>query len=148
AVGSNPGPPRPAPTCPDRATLAAPVAPSSSSAAPSDSGSVRQTLAAAPAAPPGPADKLRETTLQSSRALDTVRSLVDNVGARLAGSPGDRAAVAWALRTLQAAGLSHVRAEKVTVPHWERGTETGALVSPYRQRLSLTALGGSVATPK
>src|SRR5262249_31781798 len=56
--------------------------------------------------------------------------------------------VAWGLGTLQAYGFSHVHSEKVTVPHWERGTETGALVSPYRHNLALAALGGSIATPK
>src|SRR5581483_3109266 len=37
--------------------------------------------------------------------------------------------------------------ENVMVPHWVRGIETATLVSQRNQRLSLTALGGSVATP-
>ena len=48
---------------------------------------------------------------------------------------------------MEASGLSHVRAEPVTVPHWERGAAQGALVSPYRHELALAALGGSVGTP-
>jgi hypothetical protein len=46
-----------------------------------------------------------------------------------------------------------VRLEKVMVPHWVRGEETGALVEypgqapGTTQKIVLTALGGSVATP-
>src|SRR6185436_16072280 len=46
-----------------------------------------------------------------------------------------------------------VQLEKVTVPHWVRGEETGALVQfpgmapNSTQKIVLTALGGSVATP-
>ncbi len=34
------------------------------------------------------------------------------------------------------------------VPVWQRGVETGEVVSPVSQTLALTALGGSVATPE
>jgi acetylornithine deacetylase/succinyl-diaminopimelate desuccinylase-like protein len=91
--------------------------------------------------------RLRETTLATSQALDTVRSLADEVGPRLSGSPGSQAAVAWGLRTLRAAGLARVHAEKVMAPHWERGAESGEIVSPHPHRVALSALGGSVGTP-
>ena len=35
----------------------------------------------------------------------------------------------------------------MTAPHWERGEESGELVLPIPQKLSLCALGGSVGTP-
>jgi carboxypeptidase Q len=41
-----------------------------------------------------------------------------------------------------------VRTERVRVPVWTRGDESGEIVSPHRQKLFLTALGGSVATPE
>jgi Zn-dependent M28 family amino/carboxypeptidase len=97
--------------------------------------------------PASAADQLRETVLASSQAWEVVRSLVDEVGPRFSGTPGDRAAVAWALRTLEAKGFANVRAEKVTVPRWERGAEAARLVAPYPHELSLAALGGSVGTP-
>ena len=34
------------------------------------------------------------------------------------------------------------------VPAWQRGVETGEVTAPYRQKLILTALGGSPATPE
>jgi carboxypeptidase Q len=90
---------------------------------------------------------LQQSILQGTKAFDIVRSLTVEVGPRLAGSPGDKAAVAWALRTLKGLGFSNVRAEKVTVPHWERGAESGAILAPFPQPVALAALGGSVGTP-
>jgi carboxypeptidase Q len=84
----------------------------------------------------------------STGAYDTLRTLTDGVGPRLAGSPGDAAAVAWGLATMKSLGFVNVRAEPVTVPHWRRGDEVGELLSPAPQRLILTALGGSVPTPQ
>jgi carboxypeptidase Q len=98
-------------------------------------------------AAPSPADALRETVLASSQAFDTVRSLTDEVGPRLSGSPGNEAAIPWAVAALGAAGLTRVHAEPCAVPHWERGAEEGEMIEPSRQPLSLTALGGSVGTP-
>jgi hypothetical protein len=63
------------------------------------------------------------------------------------GSAGDRAAVSLTVAMLKAQGFSNVRAEKVIVPVWERGVETGEVLSPGRQPLVLTALGGSIGTP-
>ncbi len=92
-------------------------------------------------------DKLQALALADSHAYDLVKSLVDEVGPRMSGSPGDKAAVAWGLRTMKEIGLTNVRAEKVMVPHWERGVERGRIVAPVAQTLMLTALGGSVPTP-
>jgi len=91
-------------------------------------------------------DKLQALAKTESRAYDLVRSLVDEAGPRLSGSPGDKLAVAWAVRTMKELGLENVRAEKVMVPHWERGEESGRIVSPTAHSLVLTALGGSVPT--
>lgn len=91
---------------------------------------------------------LRESALAGSRASEWVRSLTDRAGPRLAGSPGDREAVAWGVETLRTLGFSNVRAEKVTVQVWQRGLETGEVLAPYPHKLALTALGGSVPTPE
>jgi len=83
----------------------------------------------------------------STRATEWVRRLTDEVGPRLAGTPGDRAAVAWAAALFRELGFSNVRAEEVPVTAWERGVETARVVSPFPQVLVVTALGGSVGTP-
>ena len=108
---------------------------------------------AAPAAPPAasgdPTTVLQREALSDSHAFDIVRSLCDEVGPRLAGSSGDRAAVDWAHRKMTSLGLTRVHAEPVQVTHWERGSEHAEIVSGNAspQPLVVTAIGGSVATP-
>jgi carboxypeptidase Q len=94
----------------------------------------------------GPLATLRESVLASSQALETVRSLTDEAGPRLSGSPGNQVGIAWAVRALGEAGFSRVHTELCAVPHWERGVEEGAIVEPSAQPLALAALGGSVGT--
>ena len=82
-----------------------------------------------------------------TRATEWVRRLTDEVGPRLAGSAGDRAAIAWGLSLFRELGFANVRAEEVPVSAWERGVETAEVVAPFPQRLVVAALGGSVGTP-
>jgi carboxypeptidase Q len=93
------------------------------------------------------AEGLRDRIAAASRATDWVRDITDLAGPRLAGSPGDRAAVAVALALLKAQGFANVRAEKVMVPVWHRESESGEVTAPVAQRLALAALGESIATP-
>lgn len=91
-------------------------------------------------------EELRQLGLESRHAYELLRSLTTEVGPRFAGTPGDRAAVEWAVRTMHQIGLQNVRTEPVQVPRWVRGEESGEILSPYPQRMILTALGGSVGT--
>ncbi|MDX1443914.1 MAG: M20/M25/M40 family metallo-hydrolase, partial [Gammaproteobacteria bacterium] len=79
---------------------------------------------------------------------EILASLTTEVGPRFAGTDGDKAAVAWALRTLKNLGFENVRAEPVEVPHWERGELHAAIVEPFPQELVAISLGGSVGTPE
>jgi carboxypeptidase Q len=92
------------------------------------------------------AASLQRDALSSRAAFGFVQSLCDTVGPRLAGSPGDRAAVAWGLRTMQAAGLGNVHAEPVKVTHWERGEARAEILGASPRPMVVAALGGSVAT--
>lgn len=108
-------------------------------------------LAAAPARPPAPdvPARLLGAALAEGKALERLAELTDTVGARLVGSPGAAAAVAWAVRTLRADGLPAWE-EPVVVPVWLRGEERGEVLAtpPARhQPLHLTALGNSPGTP-
>lgn len=136
---------QPAATCPSCPPCAANVA--SVSAAPSASAASSVAVLDKPPLVADPiVDKLQALAHSDSRAFDLVRSLVDEAGPRMSGSPGDKLGVAWAVRTMKELGLQNVRAEKVMVPHWERGAESGRIVSPTAHKLAVTALGGSVAT--
>jgi len=92
------------------------------------------------------ADDIVHREVATSRAYETLERLTDDIGPRLSGSPNAAAAVTWALRTFEKWGIS-ATPQKVMVPHWVRGAETATLVSHRNQRVALTALGGSVATP-
>lgn len=85
---------------------------------------------------------------ESVLAYVVARSLADEVGPRLAGSEGDRRAVAWAIAKLRALGFADVRAEKVSVPVWVRGREEARVVGAASQPLAITALGWSASTPE
>lgn len=93
------------------------------------------------------AKKLREAGLHSTLAYELVASLTTEVGPRLAGSPADARAVAWATRELQRLGFSNVHAEPVPFTAWRRGPAHAEITAPFPQPLVMTALGKSVGTP-
>jgi carboxypeptidase Q len=92
------------------------------------------------------ATRLIDHILANSQAYETLSYLTDNIGPRLSGSKGAALAVDYAEKRFREWGID-VRREAVMVPHWVRGEESGRLVSHNDQRIVLTALGGSVATP-
>ena len=93
------------------------------------------------------AERLRAQEEATQGAYERLAWLCDRIGPRLSGSPGAAAAVGWALETMRKDGLKEVRAEKVMVPHWIRGTAEIALVAPVARPLAGLALGMSVPTP-
>lgn len=96
--------------------------------------------------------RLQQAALASDYALKQTAYLCNNIGPRLSGSPQAAQAVKYVAEELRKLGLE-VTLEKVLVPHWVRGVETGELVEfkgqapGTTQKIVLTALGGSVATP-
>jgi len=96
--------------------------------------------------------KVQQAALESDYAYRQLAHLSNNIGPRLSGSPQAQTAVEYVAAELRKLGLD-VQLEKVMVPHWVRGEETGALteypgMSPNTtQKIVLTALGGSIATP-
>lgn len=92
------------------------------------------------------AETLRSQALQSNSAYTIVESLTTEVGPRLAGSDGYERATAWAQGKFKSLAFDKVWLQPVTYPIWERNSESGRILSPYPQKLALTALGGSVST--
>ncbi len=95
--------------------------------------------------------QLQQAALASEYAYRQVAHLSNNIGPRLSGSLQAEHAVRYVADEMRRVGLD-VRLEKVMVPHWVRGVETGELVQfagqapNTTQKIFLTALGGSVAT--
>ena len=94
------------------------------------------------------AKRIIDAALASDGAWEKLAHLTDRIGHRLSGSPGLEKAVKWAAATMRAEGHEEVRTEKVMVPHWVRGDEAGAIISPIERPMRVLALGGSVGTPK
>ena len=92
--------------------------------------------------------QLQQEALSSNLAYELVESLTVEVGPRLAGSEKDLIAVQWAEDKLNSLGFDRVYKEAVQVPVWSRGEAKAKILSPYSQPIVITALGGSVATPK
>ena len=118
-------------------------------------------LSRPPAAPPlqyspelvSEIKRIQQAAFASDYAWRQVAHLSNNIGPRLSGSTQAQASVEYVAAELRRLGLE-VQLEKVMVPHWVRGEETAALTE-YRsmapnttQKIVLTTLGGSVATPK
>ncbi|MBV8672070.1 MAG: M20/M25/M40 family metallo-hydrolase [Acidobacteriaceae bacterium] len=97
-------------------------------------------------------ERLRDAALTDPYALNELRHLTDNIGPRLSGSPQAQAAVDYVAAEMRALGAD-VQLEKTMVPHWVRGDESAALTAwpgqapGTTQKIVLTTLGGSVATP-
>jgi hypothetical protein len=97
-------------------------------------------------------EQLRDAAMKSDYAYEELRHLTDNIGPRLSGSPQAQKAVDWVADEMRSLG-AEVTLEKAQVPHWVRGAETGELTAwpgqapGTTQKVVLTALGGSVATP-
>ena len=92
------------------------------------------------------AEGLRDRAMAGSQAWAVVESLTTEVGPRMAGTPADARAVAWAQAKFKAMGFDKVYLEPVTFPVWVRRHERAEVLSPYPQPLVVTALGGSVGT--
>src|SRR5262252_3065660 len=96
--------------------------------------------------------RLQQAALTSDYAYRQVAHLANNIGPRLSGSVQAAKAVEYVANELKAIGCE-VQLERVMVPHWVRGEETAALVQfpgqaeGTTQKIVLTALGASVATP-
>jgi len=96
--------------------------------------------------------KIQQAAMESDYAYRQLAHLTENIGPRLSGSAQAQTAVEYVAAELRKLGLE-VKLEKVMVPHWVRGEETAALtdypgMAPgTTQKIVLTALGGSVATP-
>ncbi len=97
-------------------------------------------------------ERIRERSMESDYAYEELLHLTDNIGPRLSGSPQAETAVRWVGDEMRKLG-AEVTLEKVKVPHWVRGVERAELTAwpgqaeGTTQKIVLTALGGSVATP-
>jgi carboxypeptidase Q len=96
---------------------------------------------------------IRSAAQSSDYFYEQVGFLSNRIGPRLSGSPQAAAAVNYVAGQMRDLGFE-VKLEPVTVRHWVRGSEGAELVHYPRQapgtsqKVVVTALGNSVATPE
>lgn len=93
------------------------------------------------------ARRIIDAALAGNDAYNKLETLCIEIGHRLSGSPQLERAVEWAVAAMKKDGQQNVRAERVMVPHWVRGSESATMISPRRQRLEMLGLGRSIGTP-
>ena len=105
------------------------------------------TTGGAPPASDDAVDPLIAAGLSSDGAYKKLAYLTDRIGPRLSGSAHLEKAVRWAEEEMRRDGLDRAWTEKVMVPHWVRGVETGRILSPAEHPMIVLALGMSDPTP-
>jgi carboxypeptidase Q len=120
----------------------APAAKAQTPAAPALSAELRDRL-----------QTLRDAELASNYAWHQLEHLTENIGPRPAGSPQAQSAAEYVAGEMRKLGLD-VHLEPAQVSHWVRGEEKAELVEypgqaqGATQRIVLTAISGSAATPE
>jgi Peptidase family M28 len=95
----------------------------------------------------GTANQIIDAALQDQAGYAKLTYLCDRIGNRLSGSENFSKAIAWAAEQMKKDGLQNVATPPVKVPHWVRGNESGAILSPVSRPLHMLGLGMSVGTP-
>src|SRR4029079_5227950 len=90
---------------------------------------------------------LRDDALKYDHYVwDIVEGLTTEVGQRLAATEAEARAREWAVQRLRGLGFANVHLEPFTMAVWTRGAEGAEIISPFPQKLIVTALGYSGST--
>ena len=94
--------------------------------------------------------KIFDSALTKGKSYNWLRDLTQNIGGRMSGSPEAEMAVKWGEKVMNEVGLDSVWLQPAKVAHWVRGKKEIAHYSINGKKINIavTALGGSVATPK
>ncbi|MGA9530034.1 MAG: M20/M25/M40 family metallo-hydrolase [Terriglobales bacterium] len=92
-------------------------------------------------------DKLA-ASIYGGPSMATLRELADGIGGRLTGGPAYVQATEWAAAKFRSYGIENVRLEPFKLDAgWQRGTATGAMLTPLSRPLYVASLGWAPSTP-
>jgi len=91
--------------------------------------------------------RIYEEGMHRSQAAKFAQVLMDSIGPRLTGSPANRAANDWLLRTYKSWGIDAKNEQYGTWRDWTRGPSQLTLVAPRTRVLEATMHAWSSATP-
>src|SRR5271166_4517961 len=81
-------------------------------------------------------------------SMTTLGELADGIGGRLTASPAYVRSTEWAAAKFRSYGIENVKLDPFTIPAgWQRGTASGAMLSPLSRPLNLASLGWAPSTP-
>jgi hypothetical protein len=83
------------------------------------------------------ANRIIEAAMHDDTSYERLATLCDRIGNRLSGSESLLKAVKWSAEEMKKAGLTNVLTPPVMVPHWVRGRESAAILSPVEKPLTL-----------
>ena len=87
-------------------------------------------------------------SIYNGPSMTTLGDLADGIGGRLTGSPAYVRSTEWAAAKFRSYGIENVRLEPFTIPAgWQRGTASGAMLSPLSRPLYVASLGWAPSTP-
>jgi hypothetical protein len=108
---------------------------------------LRLPLSASPPTGDSVIARIYDEGMRRSQAWPLAQALMDSIGPRLTGSPQNRAANEWLVRTYSAWGVTARNEKYGTWRDWTRGQSRVELVSPRARTLEATMLAWSPATP-
>src|SRR5664279_1882919 len=87
-------------------------------------------------------------SIYNGPSMATLGELTDSIGGRLTGSPAYVRSTEWAAAKFRSYGIENVRLEPFKIEAgWQRGTASGAMLSPLSRPLNLASLGWGRSTP-
>jgi carboxypeptidase Q len=92
--------------------------------------------------------RIYQEGMQRSHAYPLAQALMDSIGPRLTGSPQNRAANDWLVKTYQSWGISAKNEQYGTWRDWTRGQSRVELLAPRARTLEATMLAWSAPTPR
>jgi carboxypeptidase Q len=93
------------------------------------------------------ADRLAGS-IYTGPSMTTLGELTDTIGGRLTGSPAYVRSTEWAAAKFRSYGIKNVRLEPFTIAAgWQRGSASGAMLSPLARPLNVVSLGWAPSTP-
>ncbi len=87
-------------------------------------------------------------SIYNGPSMTTLGELADGIGGRLTGSPAYVRSTEWATTKFRSYGIENVRLEPFKMAAgWQRGTASGAILTPLPRPLHLESLGWAPSTP-
>jgi carboxypeptidase Q len=87
------------------------------------------------------------SSIYNGPSMATLGELADGIGGRLTGSPSYVRSTEWAVAKFRSYGIENVKLDPFTIPAgWQRGTASGAMLSPLPRPLHVASLGWAPST--